>query len=175
MFNFKEEDKQMSFIEHTIWWYKGEVLESVITCCCGVLLMIIAFAFWRFGQTPGAQAVVIPLMVVGLILGGSGGYNAYTNQKMVNDLKLDNNQVEREYVQSEKERVEGFQYLYMFTKYLAVVLFLGAVVIFFLTEKWAQSIGVGMIILGLSGLVIDYFSKERADQYYQIILDHHQL
>lgn len=166
----------MSFIEHSIWWYKGEVFESAITCCCGVLLMIMAFVFWRYGQTPGAQTIVIPLMVVGLILGGSGGYNTYTNQNMVNYLSHDNSQVEKEYIQFEKERVEGFQYLYVFTKYLATVLFLGAVLIFFLTESnWTQSIGIGMIILGLSGLVIDYFSKERADQYYQIILDHHQV
>lgn len=76
------------------------------------------------------------------------------------------------FVHSEKTRVEGFQSLYTFTKYLASGLFTASIIIFFfLQNKNWQALAIAMVILGLSGLVIDYFSKERADIYYQIIIN----
>ena len=69
--------------------------------------------------------------------------------------------------------MESFESLYRFTKYLALSLFALAIIIFFFVENrnW-QAIAIALITLGLSGLVIDYFSEERANHYYDIILDY---
>ena len=171
MINFGKTIK-MALIEHTINWYKGEVFESILTLGFGVFLIAIALVFWKVGTTQGTQAIIIPLLVVGLILSLTGGYNANTNQKKMRQIESTIfNLDDTHFLQLEKERVEGFQYLYTFTKYLATALFVISLLIFFFTEnKHLQAVAIALIILGVSGLVIDYFSKERADTYYQIII-----
>lgn len=163
----------MSLINDTIDWYKGEVFEAFFICGFGVFIFVIAIVIKGFGDTYGSQALILPIMVIGIILGMTGGYNAYVNKQKIMPLEQVQSIDEMSFIQSEKERVEGFQYLYTFTKYLATVLFALAILIFFFLENknW-QAIAIAMVILGLSGLVIDYFSKERADTYYQIILYH---
>ena len=161
----------MNFIQHTIEWYKGEVFEALLSFGFGIFIIILGIIFGRFGSTEGAQAMVIPLVVIGIIIGGSGAYNAYSNQKKIEELRNNSPSYTTEFIQSEKERVERFQYLYTFTKFLATGLFASALLIFFfVSNKNGLAIAITMIIMGLSGLVIDFFSKERADIYYEIIL-----
>ncbi|UTW62833.1 hypothetical protein KFE98_01350 [bacterium SCSIO 12741] len=161
----------MNFLDHTLNWYRGEVFEALISAGFGIALILLALLFWRMGTTQGAQALLFPLLVLGLILGGSGIYNAYSNRAKAVQLEQNTTEVNAAFIQAEKERVEGFQYLYTFTKFLATFLFTVALVIFFFVSgKIWQAIAIAMIIMGLSGLVIDYFSKERADTYYEIIL-----
>ncbi|MGB1294588.1 MAG: hypothetical protein ACPG6V_03850 [Flavobacteriales bacterium] len=101
--------------------------------------------------------------------------NTINNEKaleIVGKLQIEN---KSEFIQKEIERVEGFQYLYTFTKYLALGLFSVSLLIFFFWDnKQAQAVAIVLIILGLSGLVIDYFSKERSEVYYQELLNEMQ-
>ncbi len=161
----------MEFISHTLEWYKGEVFEALISLGAGVALTLIAMIFWGLGSTPGAQAMVIPLVLIGLILAGSGTYGTYSNQRQITQYQQNPPLEIASFIQAEKERVEGFQSLYTFTKYLALGLFATAVCIFFFTQnRYWQAAAIAMVVLGLSGLVIDFFSKERADSYYEVIL-----
>ena len=115
--------------------------------------------------------MVIPLVLIGLILAGSGTYGTYSNQRQITQYQQNPPLEIASFIQAEKERVEGFQSLYTFTKYLALGLFATAVCIFFFTQnRYWQAAAIAMVVLGLSGLVIDYFSKERADSYYEVIL-----
>lgn len=161
----------MKFFDATENWVKGEVFEASITALFGIVILLLVLILWRVGKTPSAQSLLIPLFVISIILSGSGIYNAYSNQNRLLQFKADYYENPKEFIQSEKERVEGFQGLYLFTKYLAASLFLGAILIFFFFKNihW-QAIAIAMVILGLSGLIIDFFSKQRADEYYQIIL-----
>ncbi len=161
----------MNFINHTLEWYKGEAFESLITSVFGSLLIVLAIYCWRMGTTQGAQALVLPLLLVGLLIGVSGTYNYFSHQKAIHTIEHIQTEKIKSFIQSEKERVKGFHSLYTFTKYLALILFTLAMIIFFFVENrsW-QAIAIAFIILGLSGLVIDYFSEERANHYYNIIL-----
>lgn len=161
-----------TFIENTIDWYKGEAFEAFVSGSFGIGFIFIALLLWKIGDTQGARALIIPLVGLGLILGISGLYNANTNRHIVKQLENSYTKTDMAFIHSEKERVEGFQYLYTFTKYLATGLFAVALIIFFFTENYhGRAIAISMVILGGSGLVIDHFSKERADTYYQIILN----
>ena len=113
------------------------------------------------------------MVTAGAIFGLSSGHSIWNNQRLVVQLEQKLPEDEGQFVKAEKKRVEGFQYLYDFTKYLATGLFATALLIFFFTETrhW-QAAAIAIVILGLSGLVIDYFSKERADIYCQIIMNY---
>ncbi|MEC3908114.1 hypothetical protein VOI54_13875 [Tamlana sp. 2201CG12-4] len=161
----------MNVLEHTTTWYKGEIFEATIIGVFGTLFILIALAFWRLGKTPNTQAMVIPLLIVGLLLGFTGAYMAYSNSnkiKVLSETTIENNQ---EFVQAEKQRVEDFQALYTYTKIGVAICFAMAILIFFITEHrhW-QAIAIALILIGASGLTIDYFSKERAAIYYQELL-----
>lgn len=161
----------MSVLEHTTNWYKGEIFEASIIGVFGIALIAISIVFWRLGKTPNAQAMVAPLLVVGLLLGATGYFMSNNNSNKLNELldtKIENQQ---EFVQAEKQRVEDFQSLYTYTKIGAAVFFAIAIVLFFVTEnRHLQAIAIALIITGVSGLVIDYFSKERANLYYNEFL-----
>lgn len=161
----------MNIIEHTTNWYKGEIFEGTIIGVFGVLIIIASIIFWKLGKTPNAQAMVIPLVLVGLLIGSGGVYMAYSNSNKIKTLLETKIEKHQEFAQAEKQRVDDFQSLYTYTKIGAALLFAIAIILFFVTDNrhW-QAIAIALIIIGASGLVIDYFSKERADVYYYELL-----
>jgi hypothetical protein len=65
---------QMEFIQHTINWCKGEILEGSMVVLYGAVIVIVSILFRKIGATPFTKAMFIPLLVVGLlciIVGGS--------------------------------------------------------------------------------------------------------
>ena len=146
------------------------MFESALTASAGLLTMGIAFACWRFGGTPAARAVFIPLLAVGLLLASAGVWGYLSNQRRLVEFEQAFHESQAAFVQAEKERVEGFDSLYTFTLVLAPTCFVLATVLFWwtLNPHW-RAVGIALVLIGLSGLVIDYFAQERADTYYEAI------
>jgi hypothetical protein len=160
----------MEFIQHTTNWVKGETFEGTIIGSFGLLTVICSLLFWKFGETPNAKALIIPLAIVGIILLTITIGGTVSNSKRLLQYTEAFNKDKTEFVKSEKKRVEDFQYLYKMTIIIASVGFAIAICFFLFTNKPIfKSIGLALIMLGLSGLIIDYFSKERADTYYKAI------
>ncbi len=163
----------MDILEHTTNWYKGEIFDANLMSIAGGLLLIISIFLGKFGKTPNAQALVIPLIFLGVLFVIAGIFGArsnaktlekITNQKIENDSAFD----ELAFIKSERKRVENFQPLYTYTKIGAGVCFALALLLFFITtNRHGQAIALVLVMIGLSGLTIDYFSKERADVYYE--------
>ena len=161
----------MNIISEMLNWYRGEAFESLLTGIVGVLIIGISIMCWLLGKTPNVQALIIPLLTVGLILSGAGLSGFISNNKNVEQIKGLNMDDSSQIIIKEKNRVESFQKLYTYTKIGATISFFIAMGLFFLTtNRHLQAIGITLIIIGLSGIVIDFFSKERADNYYQKIL-----
>jgi lipoprotein signal peptidase len=54
---------------------------------------------------------------------------------------------------------------------IASVSFIVALSFFYFSDNYRlRAVGIALILFGMTGLVIDYFSKERADNYYKTIL-----
>ena len=96
----------------------------------------------------------------------------FCNCKAVVHPRLFNSWNSKAFIQTEKARVEGFQFTYVITKIVATVLFAATLLIFWITKSptW-QGIGIGLTLFAFAGLVVDYFSQERADIYYSTILE----
>jgi hypothetical protein len=161
----------MDFLQYTINWTRGEIFEGTMIGLFGIVTFIIGALFWKFGVTPGARAMLIPLLVLGLFFAATGISMYNTNQKRIPVFQEAHAQDPAAFVQSERERVEGFQYLYTITLVLAPVCFVLATAFFWLSmNHHLRAVGIALVLFGLSGLVIDYFSKERADIYYEQVL-----
>ncbi|PWA05872.1 hypothetical protein [Flavobacterium psychrotolerans] len=160
----------MDFLQYTTNWIKGEIFEATLFGSFGLLTIISSLILWKFGETPNSKALIIPLIVVGLLFLGTAITSINTNQKKLPQYTEAYKQEPSAFVKSEKARVEGFQYLYTVTIIIASVCFVLAICAFVFTHNpTVRAIGIALAILGITGLVIDYFSKERADHYYKEI------
>ncbi|MFT4167507.1 MAG: hypothetical protein QM653_00115 [Dysgonomonas sp.] len=162
----------MELIQHTMHWIKGELFEAKLIVVFAILTIVVGFLFWKIGTTPNAKALFIPLLVVGAIYASIGGGMLYSNPKRMVELPQSYQQNKVEFVKSEKQRVDDFQYGYKVSKIVATVFFLATLLIFWITKNptW-MGIGIALTYFALAGLVVDYFSQERADIYYKAILE----
>lgn len=160
----------MSFIDHTILWTKGEIFEGTLVAIAGVTVILLGIAFWKLGHTAGAKAMFLPMMLCGALFLGAGGYMAYSNSQQIESFKQQYQDNPTTFVASEKARVEAFQSLYSMTMIMALVCFMLAVALHWLSlNPHLRAIGIVLAMIGVAGLTIDFFSKERADHYYAVI------
>ena len=161
----------MDFIHHTLNWTRGEIFESSLIGLCGAFLIGAGFLFRKFGETPAAKAMFVPLLVFGglLLATGIAGYISNTGRLTTYGNAYQENPAT--FVESEKQRVEDFQFLYTIVLVLAPLCFVVASALFWWTTgPTVRAIAITLVLFGLSGLIIDFFSKERADIYYEKIL-----
>jgi len=160
----------MEFLQHTLNWVKGELFEGKIIAIVSFAILLSSFVFWKFGITPNAKAIVIPLLVVGIIAASVGVPMVFSNQKRLVAFQSNYEENPTAFIQSEKERVEDFQYMYK-TALIATVVFLvvALCLLWFTKSQYLHALAIALMLFGLSLQMIDYFSKERAKVYYEHI------
>lgn len=162
----------MDLVRHSIHWARGEIFEMTIIALSGAALAIIGLASSRLGGTPLAKAMLVPLLVLGLLFLSIGVSGYATNRRRIPAFEQAYRENPAAFVLAEKERVDGFQYMYAITNVIAPISFALAVGLFWLSlNPRARAAGIGLAVFGLSGLLIDGFSKERADAYYARVLE----
>lgn len=162
----------MTFIDHSVLWVKGEAFEGTLVAIAGVAFILMGIAFWKLGNTAGAKAIVIPIIACGTLFFAAGVYSYVTNsnEHRIQSFQASYAENPTGFVQAEKQRVEGFKSLYQGTLWMALVFFLLAVASHWFTSNLnLRALGMVLALIGSAGLVIDYFSKERADTYYAAI------
>ena len=73
----------MELIQHTLNWVKGEIVEATIMAIFGALIVTCGVLCWKFGNTPHAKALTIPLLIVGSIPLFMGVSGVITNKKSI--------------------------------------------------------------------------------------------
>lgn len=162
--------ENMEFIQHTTNWVNGEILEAVITIIIGLLIITSSVLFWKFGTTPYAKSLVIPLLIVGLIPFINGVFSVNTNKNRLLEYRQAWQENEQQFILSEKERVQGFDNIFKYSYPFAIIMVTGGAILFFLLKSpMGKAISLAMMTLGLMAYFIDHFAKERADIYLQHI------
>jgi hypothetical protein len=57
----------MNFYQHTQKWYNGELFEGKMILFFGIIITIMSLLIWKYGTTPNAKSLIIPLLSVGLL------------------------------------------------------------------------------------------------------------
>ena len=161
----------MDFFTHTTAWVKGEILEALLITAFGLVTLAGGFLFWKLGSVPAAKALLLPLIVTGLIYSAIGISMYISNQKRLTEYEQNYKLDSLSFIKAEKQRVESFQYMYVISKVVATVFFVVTLFLFWFTKSQGlHASGIGLTLFALTGLVVDYFSQERAEIYYQAIL-----
>lgn len=156
----------MELLNHTLNWVRGEILEAKIMASAGLVITICSLLFWKFGTTPNAKSMVIPLLVVGLIPLIFGISGAFSNQKSIEHYQNAWKQDSTAYALSEKQRVEGFDSIFKYSYPFAIICVTGGAILFFLiSSPTSKAISLALMMLGLMAYLIDHFAAERADIY----------
>ncbi|GJH40023.1 hypothetical protein RCZ04_05730 [Capnocytophaga sp. HP1101] len=161
----------MNLFEYTQNWLKGELFEGKLVLAFAIITALLGVAFWKFGNTPTAKALLLPLLVIGAIYAAVGTTLITSNGKYRTTFEAQYQESPTAFAESEKARVEGFQYQYVISKAVATACFIITLLIFWFSKSYMwQGVGIGLTYFGLVGLVVDYFSQHRAESYYQHIL-----
>jgi hypothetical protein len=157
----------MTFIKHTESWFKGEALEAGMLIIFGLLLVILALYFWRFGSTPTTRVLVIPFLVVGLFWSIVPGVGLFRNTQRLERLRTEHEKDPAVFVQCEKKRVEGF--LGWYRPLLigwTVLIIIGLSLFNFWGGNLGRAIGLAVILCAVAGLMVDHTSEHNARAYH---------
>jgi len=168
----------MTFFKHTESWFKGEAFEGGMLVIFGVLLVLLALYFWKFGHTPTARVLIVPFMVVGLFWGIAAGVGLVRNTSRLEAFRAEHEQAPVEFVHSEKERVEGF--LGWYRPLLigwSVLILVGLALFNFWGGNIGRAVGLAVILFAVAGLMVDHTSEHNARTYHGEIIKasgHHE-
>ena len=160
----------MELIDHAIIWCKGEIFEGKLSLLFGLIILLVSLTYWKFGTTPYAKAIFLPLVVVAFLAVAAGIYLITNNQSRITSFQESYSQNSKQFIQAEKERTEDFIVWYPYTRYImaGLTVIAMALIIFVDSAVW-KSIGISLMLLTLYAFVLDHFSEERAITYYQEI------
>ena len=157
----------MDIYQHTLNWFKGEIFEGQIIMASGIILVILSIIIRKFGTTPNAKSLFIPLLVVGLLFSIGIGSMMLNYSKRMDLSKHAFQENPKEFIMAESKRIDDFQVLYKYSVGFAAVSFLLTIIAFgFLDNRHFQSICIALMIVSMSLIIIDHFSKERAKIYH---------
>mgnify|MGYP001102786000 CR=1 FL=1 len=162
----------MKTIEYSIEWARGEQFEGWSITIFGALVLLLTLILWRYGSTPNAKALVVPALILGMLFLLMGSYMVYSNGVRQEAFTEAYEQDALAFLQAEKNRVEGFQFMYPASLLISAISFVVALALFYFSDSPARkALAIVLAVFGLSLLIIDYFSKERADNYYEALLN----
>ena len=162
----------MDIIDHTLQWCKGEIFEGKLSLLFGVCVLIISLAYFKWGSTPGARAMFIPLLIVALFVIGAGLYLVNTNQKRIPRYEIQYIENPQQFIKNEKKRTAEFIKWYPITqKIFFVVMILGMLCLLLSNAPNIRAIGIALMLLSIYVFVLDHFSEERAAFYYSKIIE----
>ena len=161
----------MEFIEHSVAWCRGEIFEGRMLALFGAVVVGVAVVFWRYGSTPAARAVVVPLLVVAALALAVGISMNFSNQARIPTYQTAYAADAFAFVQSERDRTEAFIKWYPITMVsFSVITIIGLAVFLWKPTPLGRAIGLATVLLGLAVLFLDHFSEERADGYHTQII-----
>jgi len=163
----------MNFIDDTVNWCKGEIFEGKMSLLFGMVMLILSFVYFKWGSTPGARAMFLPLLVIAILTISAGIYLVNTNQKRIPRYESQFKENPQQFLESEKMRTEDFIRWYPITqKIFFGIMIVGMLCLILSHSSIIRAIGIALMLLVLYVFVLDHFSEERAIFYYSKIIEH---
>jgi fatty acid desaturase len=149
-------------------WCESEIYTAKWLTAVGVVGLIVAIAFWKWGTIETARAIVLPLVAMSVLQIGIAVGTTYTNRQRIDDFREAYQDSPERFLQSEKERVAAFMPNYTVALVLGGVMLVAGFLGFALFKApiW-RAIALMCIYFTLTLFTLDYFTREHADIYQQ--------
>ena len=158
----------MELIDYTNKWLAGEIHEDWAIVAAGIVFLVLSIVAWKFGDSESAKAMIIPLIVTAVLLIGMGAGLAVNNKNRIEQYEQQYKESPQKFLESEKARVADFMKIYPQTIIVAAVMMVVGICVFaFCAAPWLRASALVLILVALTALAIDFFSKERGVIYQQ--------
>ncbi len=161
----------MTALDHAMAWVQGERMEGAAVTALAVVLVVSAGLLWMFAVTAASRAMIAPLLVVGVLIVAMGIWMEILNMQRTGAFAEAHALDPSAFVEGEIARVEGFMTWYLYTMAGGCALMTAGLAAFFLAPSpmW-KAIGLTMILVGVTALFVDHFSKGRAVLYLESLV-----
>jgi hypothetical protein len=142
------------------------MFEAGMLALWGLMLIALGGYIWKFGPSPTAKALIAPFLLAGLLWGGAGVLSLYRNAHRVAEFTQEYAKDPATFVTRENTRVDGFSwsYRYLLLAWTASIL-TGLLLFFVWGGDRGRAAGIGLIVFGVSGLLVDHTSEHNAIVY----------
>jgi len=157
----------MDFLTVMQTYFRGEKIEAALFIApAGLLLIALAIGAWR-SETGGFMwGAVIPALIFGLMLTGTGIGIAGRTAGQVAALEAGFTADVVAMLQTEVPRMQKVMLNFATTQIaFGVIALVGLVLSFGLRSDWAVSSGAVLVAVGGAVLLIDFFAERRAHPY----------
>jgi len=169
----------MDFLQKMITYYQNESGHNSLKVLASAVLLLFlgGFLSWKFaGPLSILKGLTIPLFIGGLFFGIAGAASGiHTKRTFVEKLKL----YERDktaFFTAEVPRVEKIHKSWFGIRLTwGLVAFSGLGLLLFAKRHYMMGVGLGILIFGLVGQIVEAFSFHRNEQYYKAVLEATQM
>ncbi|MEL6672873.1 MAG: hypothetical protein AAFR61_11800 [Bacteroidota bacterium] len=160
----------MNLFDHTTSWCKGEIAEGTKLSLFGGGISLVSVGSWLWGTGSLWEFLVVPLGIIGLLHILAGFYLRRQNRHRLADFASAFQQNPFSFAQEEKSRAEESLASYRSSRIIFGGLSIVAILLLSLAPSmiW-QAAGIGLLVLGVSALVVDHFSAGRTRTYLEAI------
>jgi hypothetical protein len=159
----------MEFSDSIISYYRGEKTEAIILTYSGLIVLILIYSLLARYPTDLTRGLLPPVLVFVAIAVFAGSFNIYNNNKRLKDIPLKYLENKQEFINDEFSRFEGNNGVNKWWLPLNILwtmcLLFGVAMYFLKGSYYLKGVAIGIAFLGISGLLIDGFAKERAEKY----------
>lgn len=160
----------MPFLETMQQYYEGERLGAILFGCWGIFCAVFSIFLWRRRKIrPILHGLFYPLAFLGLFGILAGAALGFKNTQRLGDFPGTYQADPKTFIQNEVTRFEksgGINDLWFPLKIMwGVFILTGLVLRFGIKKDLLRGVGIGLVILGASGMLLDTVSERRAKEY----------
>ncbi|WP_293305043.1 hypothetical protein [Pedobacter sp. UBA5917] len=164
----------MDFFDKMTAYYQGESgYGGLMIGAGGLLLLLLAVLAWKFANPFSfLKGLTIPLMIGGLFLGIAGSASGYFTRKSFAE-KLKTYRYDRKaFFKEEVTKVEKIHKSWFGVRIGWTVVVLGGLMMLLLAKRnFLMGVGLGILIFGLLGHLVEAFSFIRNEKYHDIVIE----
>jgi len=159
----------MDIIKAETEWAKAEIVSAIIFMLFGICYILGSFGFWKFGNTPLAQSLVIPILIAGVLLLSAGISFYASNKSKIKNFESDFKSNPSELINSEITRTASTIKTYesVALKVFPVIIVVSALVFWFVPNPTIRAICLAIIAFLFVLVLLDSQALKRIKKYHQ--------
>lgn len=154
----------MDFVDHMTEYYKGERLGAICYTIGGIVFLLLAIAIWKVAA-PGTitRGMLVPITIVGLLGAGAGPFLLRSNNGRLDRFPKEYAADAKTFVEKETKRMSGVHRNWLPLKVMwTVLLAVGVGLAFFGASPTWKGVGLGVLVIGTVGHVVDGIASQRS-------------
>lgn len=159
----------MDIVNAASIWAKAEINSAKLFMLFGLVYLLLAIAFWQFGNTAFSKTLIIPTLVAGALLLSAGIGFYQSNKSKLASFAPDYKANPSVFVKSEIERTEKTikTYEQVALKVFPAIIFVAALLSFFIAKPLIKAICFAIIAFLLVLVILDSQALKRMKTYHQ--------